>query len=758
MRRTISVVLLTVCLVTAGAAPALAAPTAGTGASDAVAPDARDVDGGTAVAQTATNDTTGNATEITVIGYNDIGSAVTGGDEDRLGRMITLVDERRAASSGPTFVAGAGDELSPHALRGANYSRIEGVSAGWEPPVRALNLIDPDAEAVQNHELDYDEDRGVTNFSVFANASRASNFPWLAANVVYGDTRAGLPGTQNYTVVERDGVRVGYFGVVDEAINAKTDGVVERNGYRVLDPTTVAQRTTTTLREEENVDVVVALTPIGIDGSKDLANETEGIDVMIAGDDQRRYPPRTTDGVVITETTGTANAIAEVNLTVENGSVTAAEGRLINVTSNTTRNAEWASYIDPVVDSYLNVTFGGSEVALDARANVNYHEETTTGNLITDGVRSYTDADVAITNAGGIRSNTVYPPGPVTRGEINSILAFGNGVVKVRVTGAELRDVLASQLAPVGSSSAAQYGPQIQQQVSGVRFEWYPHADVPDPQVGDGQLREIYVGGEPLNDSANYTVAVNSYIADGGSGYPLADEPRVGSYNLTMAEAVLEYVERRGSLTEEELDPAVQSRMRRVNRDVETVAVRPGNDTVTVVVESPSQLDSYSQTFVLRDWSDDEPHPEVATAESVTATNGTERLAVEFDASDYDRVVDADDENVDLYGRYNDTEYADDFLYFDRAVLNADVAGQVNDGTGPGEAPVVARRAAGDVDGDGLYEDVNGDGELTLSDVTLLFVNLENAAVTENAAAFDFSDDGGVGVGDVTALFDELVG
>jgi len=406
------------------------------------------------------------------------------------------------------------------------------------------------------------------------------------------------------------------------------------------------------------------------------------------------------------------------------------------------------------------VTFGESEVALDARANVNYHEETTTGNLITDGARAYAEADVGITNAGGIRSNTVYPAGPVTRGEINSILAFGNALVKVRVTGAELRDVLTSQLAPIGSSPAEQYGPEIQQQVSGVRFEWYPHTDAADPQVGDGEVREIYVGGEPLNDSANYTVAVNSYIADGGSGYPLADEPRVGSYNVTMAEAVLAYIEQRGMLTEAELDPAVQSRMRRVNRDVETVSVDRENDTVTVVVEAPSQLASYSQSFVLRDWSGDEPHPEVATAERVRSLDGTSRLAVEFDASAYDRVVDADDENVDLYGSYNDTEYADEFEYFESAVLNAEVAGSADDGNGTDGAPVVVGRPARDPDGDGRYEDVNGDGALTLSDPTALFVNRERPAVTGNASAFDFADDGGVGVGvgDVTALFDELSG
>jgi len=175
----------------------------------------------------------GNATNITLVGFNDIGKAAAGSGDDKLGRMITLINRERANASGPVFVAGGGDEVSPHALR--NY---DGLENGYEPPVTAMNLIDPDAEVVQNHELDYDEDAGTNDFAVFEALSNQSTYPWLLTNVVDEETGENLPGTQNYTVVERDGVTVGFFGVTDEAINSKTDGVIERNGYTVLDPTT----------------------------------------------------------------------------------------------------------------------------------------------------------------------------------------------------------------------------------------------------------------------------------------------------------------------------------------------------------------------------------------------------------------------------------------------------------------------------------------------------------------------------------------
>jgi PKD repeat protein len=59
-----------------------------------------------------------------------------------------------------------------------------------------------------------------------------------------------------------------------------------------------------------------------------------------------------------------------------------------------------------------------------------------------------------------------------------------------------------------------------------------------------------------------------------------------------------------------------------------------------------------------------------------------------------------------------------------------------------------------DPDGDGVYEDVNGNGAVTLADVTALFANTDSAAVTENPAAFDVNGNDEFTLADVTALFE----
>jgi PKD repeat protein len=61
-----------------------------------------------------------------------------------------------------------------------------------------------------------------------------------------------------------------------------------------------------------------------------------------------------------------------------------------------------------------------------------------------------------------------------------------------------------------------------------------------------------------------------------------------------------------------------------------------------------------------------------------------------------------------------------------------------------------------DPDGDGLYEDLNGNGEAGFSDVVLFFKNIDWVAENEPVAAFDFTGNGEIGFQDIVALFKEL--
>jgi len=75
---------------------------------------------------------------------------------------------------------------------------------------------------------------------------------------------------------------------------------------------------------------------------------------------------------------------------------------------------------------------------------------------------------------------------------------------------------------------------------------------------------------------------------------------------------------------------------------------------------------------------------------------------------------------------------------------------------GSGEVPALggAAGSAGDPDGDGRYEDTNGDGEVTVVDVGALLDGLDSDPVRSNPGAFDYDGNGDVNVLDVATLLD----
>lgn len=83
----------------------------------------------------------------------------------------------------------------------------------------------------------------------------------------------------------------------------------------------------------------------------------------------------------------------------------------------------------------------------------------------------------------------------------------------------------------------------------------------------------------------------------------------------------------------------------------------------------------------------------------------------------------------------------------------------VHHGDGAEQTTVAEHRCTPptDLDGDGTYEDINGNGRLDFDDVVTLFENVDSDAVQRNAGTFDFNGNGRIDFGDVVTLFRETL-
>jgi len=628
MQRSILLTLV-LCLVVAGAAPPVTAasasgPSAGTPAPQ---PSTETPASAAQPTQAAQNNTT-----VTILSYNDVQTAAA--ENGTLPRLVTLVEQRRAAHDNPTVVVGGGDQMGPHSLSPLSQ---------WRVPVEATNVLDPAADVVGNHEFDYGVD-AVANFS------EASSYPWLLANVVDEETGETMPGTEPYTVVERGGARIGIVGVADEKLESKSAVDFEEEGYEIRNYSAVAGEYATHLKENESVDVVVVSAHLGVPTAKNLANTTEHVDAVVVGDDEREYPPREVGGAVVTEAEARAEHVSELNLTVSDGEVTAWDGRLLDVTENVTKNETVANLITDARETELDKRAGRTEVELDARFSSNYHDDTALGNLVGDSFRANSGADVAVTNAGGIRSDAVYGPGNLSVGDVYNVLPFQNTLVTVELTGAELKRLLASQVVTLESEAGQQYGPEPKLQVSGVTYEWIGHNNT------DERIRDAWVNGEPLDENETYTVTVNSYMA-GWDGSVLTNATRVSESNTLYGTALLEYVQANSPVAPEDED-----RIRRVDAEVETESVEVSDDRVTVSLAAPEGVRSVGEVYAATG-----DHDRVG-AESVALADDT--VEATFDAAEL-REAAGDAERLPVYGAYNTSAY--ERVYFEHSVLNAEV-------------------------------------------------------------------------------------
>jgi hypothetical protein len=73
-----------------------------------------------------------------------------------------------------------------------------------------------------------------------------------------------------------------------------------------------------------------------------------------------------------------------------------------------------------------------------------------------------------------------------------------------------------------------------------------------------------------------------------------------------------------------------------------------------------------------------------------------------------------------------------------------------------GPPPVVGGGPPTDPDGDGLYEDVNGNGQVDYDDIVVLFQQFDSDSIQLNPSAYDFNQNGQLDYDDIVTLYEEV--
>ena len=148
-----------------------------------------------------------------------------------------------------------------------------------EPEILAMNRLGYDAGTIGNHDFDGGIDNMVTQFG-------KARFPLIIANYDFKNTV--MDGrTIPYKVFDKDGVRVGVFG-----LGIQPEGLIPKDAYKetkYLDPVEIGNDTAAKLRSEKKCDYVICLSHLGFKYDEPtisdnvLAAKTRNIDLIIGG-------------------------------------------------------------------------------------------------------------------------------------------------------------------------------------------------------------------------------------------------------------------------------------------------------------------------------------------------------------------------------------------------------------------------------------------------------------------------------------------
>jgi len=502
-------------------------------------------------------------TTITVLYTSDVHARAVPEDLVRqrplrgsLAQVATLAAAVRAENPNTVLLDG-GDAIQGDVI---GYYAIAAPDApGDDPTVAAMNLLGVDAAVLGNHEFNF-------GLSVLRRSLSQSRFPWLAANLA-GAAAAGLP-VSGELVLERGGVRIGVLGLTNPNV-PNWDPPEHWRGLTFTDPVAVARERVTALRQRADLVIVVAHTGFERDpetGEDDDSGDENfaarlaavpGIDVLLTGHTHRNIPPRLLGDTIVAQPGRWAEQLSRVDLELER----AAGGW---------RRIGWRGTNLPTRDLVPDAAVIAAVAPARDRAAALL--STSIGRLaaplVSGGVAAADDPAVDLVHAAQLAASGAqlslaaplsagrvsFPAGEVTVRFAHALYTYPNTLVVVRLTGAQLRDVLEHavagwtgvECAPGGSCTALRdpdTPPYAYDTLEGADY-------VVDLSAPVGQrVRSLRVAGRPIDLHESFTVAVNSYRAAGGGSYPhLATAERVGEVARPMVDLIVDYVRRRGEV------------------------------------------------------------------------------------------------------------------------------------------------------------------------------------------------------------------
>lgn len=269
-----------------------------------------------------------------------------------------------------------------------------------------------------------------------------------------------------------------------------------------------------------------------------LANTVPGLDFAVGGHTHRGYPEPWIDPANHTmcfETYGNGSSLGHVTLLIDRATKTLVGYEVPQDRGTIVTLFEDEIWPDPEITELIRPWREQTEAELDRVVGYAATDlvrgdagSNLVGNLVTDAMREYFDADFSFQNLGGLRANVVA--GPITGRDVFAVLPFGNELLVVKMPGTMIRRIIERKLEGLSNGIV----------VSGAAVTY-------DRSRPDGdRIVALTIGGQPWAPERIYSAVCTNFLMEGNSGLdfltaiPAAD---ITPTQITTAEALTRYLE-----------------------------------------------------------------------------------------------------------------------------------------------------------------------------------------------------------------------
>ena len=480
--------------------------------------------------------------------------------------------------AGLATVKNALEAQGKHVVLVDNGDAVQGDTIGTlsngEYIIDIMNEIGYDVATPGNHEFDYGMDQ-------FFALTEQANFPYVSANFVDNDGNTVL---DPYVIKDVAGVKIAFVGIsTPKTITTSTPKYFQDdNGNYIYsfqqdetgEKLYAAVQAAVDAARAEGAQFVIAMAHLGIEEdcspwtSSEVIVNTTGIDAVLDGHSHSLIEcekVKNKDGQEVL-LSSTETKLAYIGcLTIKD------DGSMSTTLISDNGMKDFIGGIQEEFEELVNTVVASTDVDLIIKDPASGERivrvsETNLGDLCADAYRAMSGADVAIVNGGGVRAD--IPAGDITYGQIIAVHPFGNEMCVVECTGQEILDALELGCSKLPAESGGFL------QVSGMTYtvdlnvESSVKLDENGMFVeveGDRRVKDVTIGGEPLDPEKTYTLASHNYkLKDCGDGYSMfADNVFLQDSVMIDNQVLINYIVDvlGGTVGEEYADPYGQGRI-----------------------------------------------------------------------------------------------------------------------------------------------------------------------------------------------------